>query len=58
MPVVARWGEYSLPAPTPVWDICAGYADDVRGQVLAGCGHFIAEERPEALLDVLLPSPI
>jgi pimeloyl-ACP methyl ester carboxylesterase len=28
---------------------------DVRGGVLPGCGHFVPEECPEALLEQLIP---
>ncbi|MDG3006770.1 alpha/beta fold hydrolase [Paludisphaera mucosa] len=30
-------------------------ATDVQGVVIDRCGHYVAEERPDALLDVLLP---
>ena len=30
-------------------------ADDVRGGSIPRCGHFVPEERPEALLEHLLP---
>ncbi len=30
-------------------------ADDLTSLIVAGCGHFVPEEAPEALLDALLP---
>jgi pimeloyl-ACP methyl ester carboxylesterase len=32
-----------------------GAAADLRGVVVADCGHYVPEEQPLALLDVLLP---
>jgi hypothetical protein len=34
-----------------VWE---EYADDVRGEALTGCGHFVPEERPDLLVEHLL----
>lgn len=51
MPLLVLWGDSGLPAGLPVLDIWQDYADDVRGEALPECGHFLAEERPELLLD-------
>ena len=39
--------------PVPIGDMNA-VAENVRGAVIEPCGHFIAEERPEWLIDQLL----
>jgi haloacetate dehalogenase len=54
MPVLALWGEDGLPSRLPVLDIWRHYADDVRGQPIGDCGHFLPEERPEELTRLLL----
>lgn len=52
-PVLALWA-----AQSPLWDrfdvldIRRGWADDVRGRGL-GCGHYLAEERPDDVHDEL-----
>ena len=55
MPLLALWGGDGTIArcfdPLAEW---RRVADDVRGQAL-DCGHYIAEEAPEALLDHALP---
>ncbi|MGY0057663.1 alpha/beta fold hydrolase [Streptomyces sp. LZ34] len=53
MPVLALWGSTGLPARLPTLEIWRAYADDVTGAEIPECGHFIAEERPDALLDHL-----
>ncbi|MEU5022993.1 alpha/beta fold hydrolase [Streptomyces milbemycinicus] len=50
MPVLALWGSAGLPARLPTLDIWRQYADDVTGAQIPDCGHFIPEERPDALL--------
>lgn len=50
MPVLALWGAVGLPARLPTLDIWRQYAEDVTGAEIPDCGHFIPEERPEALL--------
>ena len=30
------------------------YADDVTGEALPGCGHFVPEERPDLLVEHLM----
>ena len=54
MPVLALWGETGLPSRLPVLDIWRNYADDVRGQPIGACGHFLPEEQPEELTKHLL----
>ncbi|MEW9549736.1 alpha/beta fold hydrolase [Nonomuraea sp. NPDC050783] len=53
MPVLALWGSVGLPARLPTLDIWREYAENVTGAQIPDCGHFIAEERPDALLDHL-----
>ncbi len=55
MPLLVLWGEQGVVhrcfQPLQEWQ---RLADDVRGQPLP-CGHYIAEEAPQALLDAALP---
>ena len=55
MPLAVLWGEHGTVGrcfdPLALW---RAVADDVRGQALR-CGHYIAEESPQALLDLALP---
>ncbi|MEV1002413.1 alpha/beta hydrolase [Nonomuraea sp. NPDC050202] len=53
MPVLALWGSVGLPSRLPTLDIWREYAEDVTGAQIPECGHFIAEERPDVLLDHL-----
>jgi haloacetate dehalogenase len=39
----------------PLLDLWREYADDVRGRAVERCGHFVAEERPDDVLDELRP---
>ncbi|MEU7001783.1 alpha/beta hydrolase [Nonomuraea sp. NPDC046570] len=50
MPVLALWGAGGIPARVDVLDAWRGYARDVRGAEIPDCGHFLAEERPEAVV--------
>ena len=55
MPLLVLWGEQGVVhrcfEPLKEWQ---KLADDVRGHPLP-CGHYIAEEAPQALLDAALP---
>lgn len=53
MPVLALWGSAGLPARMPMLEIWREYAEQVTGAEIPECGHFIPEERPEALLERL-----
>lgn len=55
MPVLALWGQAALFGDASVLDVWRDYADDVTGQPIAECGHFLAEERPDALVALLRP---
>lgn len=55
MPVLALWGEAGLLGSVPALDIWRDYATSVTGGAIAECGHFLAEERPQALIDQLTP---
>jgi haloacetate dehalogenase len=60
MPVLALWGEHSFLRTIDALKVWRDYAEDVTGTVVADCGHFLAEERPSAVLDELrafLPRP-
>jgi pimeloyl-ACP methyl ester carboxylesterase len=50
MPVLALWGSTGVPAELDVLDCWRPYAPDLRGEPILACGHFIAEEQPDALL--------
>ena len=52
IPVLAIGGEYST-GSAPAEDM-RKVADNVKGLVIPGCGHFLAEEAPKELLDALL----
>jgi pimeloyl-ACP methyl ester carboxylesterase len=59
LPVLALWGAAGLASRVPVLDVWRDYALDVRGAEISDCGHFLAEEQPDAVLahlhDFLLP---
>ena len=50
VPALGITGEFGLP---DVAGALRGYVADVEKAVIPGSGHFVAEEQPEALLDVL-----
>ncbi len=54
-PLLVLWGSesHSL-AVRPVLQIWREYAEDVRGEALADCGHFLAEEQPALLCEKVL----
>ncbi|BDE06906.1 hydrolase [Vulcanimicrobium alpinum] len=53
MPVLAIGGEGSFGAY--VEQNLRNVASEVRGVVISSCGHFVAEEQPQALLAALIP---
>jgi haloacetate dehalogenase len=54
MPVLALWGDAGLPSRLPVLDIWRRCADDVHGQPIPNCGHFLPEEQPDQVAQLLL----
>ena len=52
MPVLALGGSMSF--GRGVLKSCQQIATDVRGGVIEGCAHWVAEEQPEALCEELL----
>ncbi len=54
MPALVLWGGEGLIASLPVAEIWGAYTNDLRGaEAIAGCGHFLPEERPEVVLEHL-----
>jgi pimeloyl-ACP methyl ester carboxylesterase len=53
MPVLTVGGETGLGAVMA--KALSGAASDVQNAVIASCGHYVPEESPAALLDVLMP---
>jgi pimeloyl-ACP methyl ester carboxylesterase len=53
MPVLTVAGEHCL--GSAMGDMAREFADDVRSHVVENCGHWIPEERPRELVDVLRP---
>ncbi len=51
-PVLALWGDRSRQRP-PLTDAWRRWADQVEGRAL-DCGHFVAEEAPDALVEEML----
>jgi pimeloyl-ACP methyl ester carboxylesterase len=51
-PVVALGGEKGL--GDKVGNMVAMVAEDVEVHTLAGCGHFMTEERPQFVIDQIL----
>ncbi|HET6709597.1 alpha/beta hydrolase [Amycolatopsis sp.] len=45
-PLLALWGANGLLGTLPTLDIWREYANDVTGEALADCGHFLPEEQP------------
>ena len=54
MPVLALGGDKSFGRGMECIDSMRRVADNVRGGLVEDCGHWIAEEQPEALSDALL----
>ena len=53
MPLLALWGEHSFLKTIDAVEVWREYAADVTGAMIEDCGHFLAEERPEAVLERL-----
>jgi pimeloyl-ACP methyl ester carboxylesterase len=53
MPVLAVGGDFGLGAVME--QSLQHAASDLKGVVIADCGHYVPEEQPQALLDALLP---
>jgi len=53
-PVYLLWGERGNLAGRPVVEIWREVAHDVSGRELRDCGHYVAEEQPEAVAAELL----
>jgi pimeloyl-ACP methyl ester carboxylesterase len=53
-PTLVLWATEGGDAKASLLDIWRGLADDVRGEGIPDCGHFLAEEQPEALAGRLL----
>lgn len=53
MPVQVLWGEHSFLQKIDALEVWRDYADDVTGTAIEDCGHFLAEERPERVLENL-----
>lgn len=54
VPVFLLWGNRGNLANQPVGDIWRQVATDVRGEVIAGCGHYLMEEKPAIVAEALL----
>ena len=53
-PTLLLWGDRGNLADQPVLDIWGRVATDVRGTVIADCGHYLPEEQPEIVAEHLL----
>lgn len=53
MPLLALWGEHSFLQKIDAVEVWRDYAENVTGAMIEDCGHFLAEERPEAVLEHL-----
>lgn len=53
MPTLVLWGSTGIPSELDVLAAWQPYAKDLRGEPIPDCGHFIAEEAPDALLTFL-----
>jgi pimeloyl-ACP methyl ester carboxylesterase len=53
MPVLAIGGDFAIGAA--IEQSLKGAVSNLRGAVIAQCGHYVPEEQPETLLDLLLP---
>ncbi len=53
MPTLALWGQHSFLQSIDALGVWREYAENVTGTMIEECGHFLAEERPEAVLNEL-----
>jgi haloacetate dehalogenase len=53
IPVRVLWGEHSFLQKIDPVQIWRDYADDVSGSVIKDCGHLLAEEHPDRVLQDL-----
>lgn len=53
-PLLALWGGEGRRGKASVLDVWRGVADDVRGEPIAQCGHFLPEEQPDVVAGKLL----
>ncbi|GAA4634052.1 alpha/beta hydrolase [Actinoallomurus vinaceus] len=53
MPLLALWGEHSFLQTIDAVAVWRDYAENVTGRMIEDCGHFLAEERPDAVLERL-----
>ena len=53
-PTLLLWGNRGTLSNQPVLDIWREVATDVRGQAIAGCGHYLMEEQPAIVAAALL----
>lgn len=54
IPTQILWGERGLVGGADVLGAWRPFAPEVSGQALPGCGHFLPEEQPRALSELLL----
>ena len=52
MPVMGIGGQYGSPYTQAQLSVIS---DHVKGGIIPDCGHMVAEERPGALLEYLIP---
>lgn len=53
MPLLVLWGEHSFLQTIDAVAVWRDYAEDVTGTMIEDCGHFLAEERPDAVVEEL-----
>lgn len=53
VPVQVLWGELGNINDEPALDLWRGVAEDVRGSVVRGSGHYIPEEQPQEVIRLL-----
>jgi pimeloyl-ACP methyl ester carboxylesterase len=54
MPTLVLWGKESLAHVFNVLEIWQEFAQDVRGEAISECGHFLPEEQPDVVIRILL----